>query len=184
MSSATSSATPSGRRSWQGSSPLPETGALSTIRFFPFIISPPRTAPVIRTFSGAEMSFCPSPSLFLCFSVAKSSSKSSLENLLRFSVFLRKTFSFFSAFRCRKAAKATRPIPMPASERLKAASGDCAGLQANRPRRCRFQPSVRFFAIGTKSGIALRKKKKWSCEGGWFCETKVTRSRRRAGQVS
>ena len=73
MSSATSSATPSGRRSWQGSSPLPEAGALSTIRFFPFIISPPRTAPVIRTFSGAEMSFCPSPSLFLCFSVSKSS---------------------------------------------------------------------------------------------------------------
>ena len=124
MSSATSSVTPSGRRSWQGSSPLPEAGALSTIRFFPFIISPPRTAPVIRTFSGAEMSFCPSPFLFLCFSVAKSSSKSSLENLLRFSVFLRKTFSFFSAFRWRKAAKATRPIPMSASGRLKAASGD------------------------------------------------------------
>ena len=32
--------------------------------------------------------------------------------------------NFFPAFRCRKAAKATRPIPMPASERLKAASGD------------------------------------------------------------
>ncbi len=47
---------------------------------------------------------------------------------------------------------------MPASERLKAASGDCAGLQANRPRRSRFQPSVRFSAIGTKSGIALRVK--------------------------
>ena len=44
---------------------------------------------------------------------------------------------------------------MPASERLKAASGDCAGLQANRPRRSRFQPSVRFSAIGTKSGIAF-----------------------------
>ena len=49
---------------------------------------------------------------------------------------------------------------MPASGRLKAASGDCAGLQANRPRRCRFQPSVHSFAIGTKSGIALRGKKK------------------------
>ena len=67
-----------------------------------------------------------------------------------FSVKFRKTF--FSAFRWRKAAKATRPIPMSASGRLKAASGDCAGLQANRPRRCRFQPSVRSFAIGTKSG--------------------------------
>ena len=32
-----------------------------------------------------------------------------------------------------------------------------AGLQANRPRRWRFQPFVRFPAIGTKSGIALRK---------------------------
>ena len=35
-----------------------------------------------------------------------------------------------------------------------------AGLQANRPRRSRFQSSVRFPAIGTKSGIALRGKKK------------------------
>ena len=67
-----------------------------------------------------------------------------------FSVKFRKTF--FSAFRWRKAAKATRPIPMSASGGLKAASGDCAGLQANRPRRCRFQPSGRFPAIGTKSG--------------------------------
>ena len=49
---------------------------------------------------------------------------------------------------------------MSASGRLKAASGDCAGLQANRPRRSRFQSSVRFPAIGTKSGIALRGKKK------------------------
>ena len=49
---------------------------------------------------------------------------------------------------------------MPAAGRLKAASGDCAGLQANRPRRSRFQSSVRFSAIGTKSGIALRGKKK------------------------
>ena len=48
---------------------------------------------------------------------------------------------------------------MPAAGRLKAASGDCAGLQANRPRRSRFQPSGRFPAIGTKSGIALRGKK-------------------------
>ncbi len=48
---------------------------------------------------------------------------------------------------------------MPASERLKAASGDCAGLQANRPRRSRFQPSGRSFAIGTKSGPAMREKR-------------------------
>ena len=37
--------------------------------------------------------------------------------------FRRNSF-LFSAFRWRKAAKATRPIPMPASGRLKAASGD------------------------------------------------------------
>ena len=49
---------------------------------------------------------------------------------------------------------------MPAAGRLKAASGDCAGLQANRPRRSRFQSSVRFPAIGTKSGPAMREKKR------------------------
>ncbi len=43
---------------------------------------------------------------------------------------------------------------MSASGHLKAASGDYAGLQANRPRRSRFQPSLRFLAIGTKSGIS------------------------------
>ena len=48
---------------------------------------------------------------------------------------------------------------MAASESLKAASGDCAGLQANRPRRSRFQPSGRSFAIGTKSGPAMREKR-------------------------
>ena len=92
---------------------------------------------------------------FLCFSAAKSS-KSPRSPFL-FSEKCQKTF--FPAFRWRKAAKATRPIPMPASERLKAASGDCAGLQANRPRRSRFQPSVRSFAIGTKSGPAMREKR-------------------------
>ena len=51
---------------------------------------------------------------------------------------------------------------MSASESLKAASGDCAGLQANRPRRSRFQPSARFSAIGTKSGIAMREKRRRS----------------------
>ena len=141
MSSATSSGTPSGRRSWQGSSPLPEAGALSTIRFSPFIISPPRTAPVIRTFFGAEISFCPSPPLF------------------RLSGNCPQPF-FFSAFRWRKAAKATRPIPLSASERLKAASGDCAGLQANRPRRCRFQPFRPLFRHRNQVGNRLAEKRK------------------------
>ena len=72
----------------------------------------------------------------------------------------KETLFSFAAFRWRKAAKATRPIPMSASERLKAASGDCAGLQANRPRRSRFQPSVRFLAIETQSGPAMREKKR------------------------
>ena len=59
---------------------------------------------------------------FLCFSVAKSSKKP-LDVLFRLP---EKTSekTFFPAFRWRKAAKATRPIPMPASERLKAASCD------------------------------------------------------------
>ena len=35
-----------------------------------------------------------------------------------------------------------------------------AGLQANRPRRWRFQPSVRFLAIETQSGPAMREKKR------------------------
>ena len=46
-----------------------------------------------------------------------------------------------------------------------------AGLQANRPRRCRFQPSVRSFAIGTKSGPALRKKERRTA--GWRFQEKL-----------
>ena len=92
------------------------------------------------------MILCPKTKNFFCTFGAKSTRK--------------KLFFILTAFRWRKAAKATRPIPMSASGHLKAASGDYAGLQANRPRRCRFQPSVRFFAIGTKSGIALRGKNK------------------------
>jgi len=98
---------------------------------------------------------------------------------------LAENFFFFLCFSVSKSSK-SHPTDSDVGVR-KAESGVgrlSAGLQANRPRRSRFQPSVRFSAIGTKSGIALRKKKKWSCEGGWFCETKVTRSRRRAGQVS
>ncbi|WP_308662937.1 hypothetical protein [uncultured Alistipes sp.] len=106
---------------------------------------------------------------FLCFSVAKSSKKP-LDVLFRLP---EKTSekTFFPAFRWRKAAKATRPIPMAASGRLKAASGDCAGLQANRPRRSCFQPSGRFPAIGTKSGIALRKKERRTA--GWRFQEKL-----------
>ena len=120
---------------------------------------------MIRTFSGAEMSFWPSPPLFRCFSMAKSSKKP-LEVLLRLSEKTsEKTFSFFSAFRWRKAAKATRQIPMAASGRLKAASGDFAGLRANRPLCWRFQPPVRFPAIGTKSGITMREKRGYRYRG-------------------
>ena len=143
MSSATSSATPSGRRSWQGSSPLPGPCRQFVFHnsFFPFIISPPRTAPVIRTFSGAEMSFYPSPSLFLCFSVSKSS----------------KSHPTDSDVGVRKSESGVGRL--------------FAGLQANRPRRCRFQPSVHSFAIGTKSGIALRKKERRTA--GWRFQEKL-----------
>ncbi len=89
------------------------------------------------------------------------SNKKPLEVLLHLSEKTsEKLFLFLTAFQWRKAAKATRPIPLSASGRLKAASGDYAGLQANRPRRWRFQPSGRSFAIGTKSGITLRRKEK------------------------
>ena len=89
------------------------------------------------------------------------SNKKPLEVLLHLSEKTsEKLFLFLTAFQWRKAAKATRPIPLSASGGLKAASGDYAGLQANRPRRWRFQPSGRSFAIGTKSGITLRRKKR------------------------
>ena len=55
-----------------------------------------------------------------------------------------KTLFFFSAFRWRKAAKATRPIPMAASGRLKAASGDCSRVcKQTVPSACAFsRPSA------------------------------------------
>jgi len=84
------------------------------------------------------------------------SNKKPLEVLLHLSEKTsEKLFLFLTAFQWRKAAKATRPIPLSASGGLKAASGDYAG-----PRRWRFQPSGRSFAIGTKSGITLRRKKR------------------------
>ena len=186
MSSATSSAIPSGRRSWQGSSPLPETG----ICIVNFLCRPWRHHESALSFDAEkEGAGCGASAtgwrigLILrapCSAAARAIPRKTTcggfwyfwpqkykkkkvcgncdfpEPSQTFSVKFRKTF--FSAFRWRKAAKATRPIPMSASGRLKAASGDCAGLQANRPRRSRFQPFVRFSAIGTKSGIALRVK--------------------------
>jgi len=55
---------------------------------------------VIRTFSGAEMSFYPSPSLFLCFSVAKSS-KSHPKSFCSFWKKRLKHFFFFTALKLR-----------------------------------------------------------------------------------
>ena len=49
---------------------------------------------------------------------------------------------------------------MSASERLKAASGDCAGLQANRPRRSRFQPFRPLFRHRNQVGNRLAEKRK------------------------
>ncbi len=91
-------------------------------------------------------------------------STSSFRNSLRFSEKRQKDFFFFPAFRWRKAAKATRPIPMPASGRLKAASGDCS-------RVCKQTvPAAHAFSRPSASppsepnrGLALRRKENWSC---------------------
>ena len=172
MSSATSSAIPSGRRSWQGSSPLPETG----ICIVNILCRPWRHHESALSFDAEkEGAGCGASAtgwrIGLILRAPCSAAGRTLPRRTTCGGFWyfwpqkykKETLFSFSAFRCRKAAKATRPIPMSASERLKAASGDCAGLQANRPRRCRFQPSVRFFAIGTKSGPALRKKENQTC---------------------
>ena len=172
MSSATSSVTPSGRRSWQGSSPLPETG----ICIVNILCRPWRHHESALSFDAEkEGAGCDASvtgwriGLILrapCSAAGRAlPRKTTCGGFWYFwpQKYKKETLFSFSAFRCRKAAKATRPIPMSASERLKAASGDCAGLQANRPRRWRFQPSVRSFAIGTKSGPALRKKENQTC---------------------
>ena len=166
MSSATSSATPSGRRSWQGSSPLPETGICivnilcrpwrhheSALSFdaekegagcgasvtgwrIGLILRAPcsaadRTLPR-KTTCGGFWYFWPQKyikNFFLCFSMAKSS----------------KSHTTDSDVGVRKAESGVGRLS--------------AGLQANRPRRSRFQPSVRFSAIGTKSGNAWREQR-------------------------
>ena len=96
--------------------------------------------------------------LFLCFSAAKSSKKP-LDALLRLS---EKLFSFL----CFSVAKSSKSHPTDSDVGVRKAESGVgrlfAGLQANRPRRCRFQPSARFSAIGTKSGIAMREKRRRS----------------------
>ena len=171
MSSATLSVTPSGRRSWQGSSPLPETG----ICIVNILCRPWRHHESALSFDAEkEGAGCGASATGWRIGLILRAPCSAADRTLPRKTtcggfwyfwpqkYKKETLFSFSAFRWRKAAKATRPIPMSASERLKAASGDCAGLQANRPRRSRFQPSVRSFAIGTKSGIALREKE---CRG-------------------
>ena len=77
-----------------------------------------------------------------------------------FSVKFRKTF--FSAFRCRKAAKATRPIPMSASGRLKAASGDYSRVcKQTVPAAVAFSPPSAFSpSEPSRGGVAYKKIKK------------------------
>ena len=85
------------------------------------------------------------------------SSKKPLETLLRLS---EKLFSF----PCFSVAKSSKSHTTDSDVGVRKAESGVgrlfAGLQANRPRRSRFQPSVRFFAIGTKSGHAMREKKR------------------------
>jgi len=64
-------------------------------------------------------------------------------------------------FLCFSVAKSSKSHPTDSDGGVRKAESGVgrlfAGLQANRPRRSRFQLSVRSFAIGTKSGIAWRK---------------------------
>ena len=66
-------------------------------------------------------------------------------------------------FLCFSVAKSSKSHPTDSDVGIRKAESGVgrlsAGLQANRPRRSRFQSSVRFPAIGTKSGIALRVKR-------------------------
>ena len=194
MSSATSSATPSGRRSWQGSSPLPETG----ICIVNILCRPWRHHESALSFDAEkEGAGCGASAtgwrIGLILRAPCSAAGCALPRRTTcggFWYFWPQKYKGKTLFHsnCFSVAKSSKSHPTDSDvgvRRTESGVGRLfAGLQANRPRRSRFQPFVRFPAIGTKSGIALRKKKKWSCEGGWFCETKVTRSRRRAGQVS
>ena len=75
-----------------------------------------------------------------------------------FSVKFRKTF--FSAFRWRKAAKATRPIPMSASGRLKAASGDYLRVcKQTVPAAVAFSPPSAFSPSEPSRGSPCGKKR-------------------------
>ena len=194
MSSATSSVTPSGRRSWQGSSPLPEAGICivnilcrpwrhheSALSFdaekegagcdasvtgwrIGLILRAPCSAAgralPRKTTCGGFWYFWPqkykketlfSFSAFRCRKAAKSLSKS-------FYAFRKKLF-----FPCFSMAKSSKSHPTDSDvgvRRTESGVGRLfAGLQANRPRRWRFQPFVRFPAIGTKSGIAWREQR-------------------------
>ncbi len=158
MSSATSSVTPSGRRSWQGSSPLPETGICivnilcrpwrhheSALSFdaekegagcgasvtgwrIGLILRAPCSAAARalpwKTTCGGFWYFWPQKYMnnLFSFPLLFGGEKQQKASRSPFTPFGKN--SFFPAFRWRKAAKATRPIPMSASERLKAASGD------------------------------------------------------------
>ena len=133
MSSATSSATPSGRRSWQGSSPLPETG----ICIVNILCRPWRHHESALSFDAEkEGAGCGASvtgwriGLILrapCSAAARAlPRKTTCGGFWYFwpQKYMNNLFSFPLLFGGEKQQKATRPIPMSASESLKAASGD------------------------------------------------------------
>ena len=193
MSSATSSVTPSGRRSWQGSSPLPETG----ICIVNILCRPWRHHESALSFDAEkEGAGCgASVTGWRIGLILRAPCSAAPRTLPRrttcrgFWYFWPQKYKGKTLFHsnCFSVAKSSKSHPTDSDvgvRRTESGVGRLRGFASKPSPPLALSASARFFAIGTKSGIALRKKKKWSCEGGWFCETKVTRSRRRAGQVS
>ena len=194
MSSATSSVTPSGRRSWQGSRPLPETG----ICIVNILCRPWRHHESALSFDAEkEGAGCGASAtgwrigLILrapCSAAARALPRKTtcggfwyfwpqkyMNNLFSFPLLFggekqqkasRSPFTPFgknSFFPCFSMAKSSKSHPTDSDVGVRKSESDVgrlsAGLQANRPRRSRFQPSVRFSAIGTKSGNAWREQR-------------------------
>ena len=194
MSSATSSATPSGRRSWQGSSPLPETGICivnilcrpwrhheSALSFdaekegagcgasvtgwhIGLILRAPCSAAARalprKTSCGGFWYFWPQKYMnnLFSFPLLFGGEKQQKASRSPFTPFGKN--SFFPCFSMAKSSKSHPTDSDVGVRRTESGVGRLfAGLQANRPRRCRFQPSVHSFAIGTKLGPAYRKRR-------------------------
>ena len=194
MSSATSSVTPSGRRSWQGSSPLPETGICivnilcrpwrhheSALSFdaekegagcgasatgwrIGLILRAPCSAAARalprKTTCGGFWYFWPQKYMnnLFSFPLLFGGEKQQKASRSPFTPFGKN--SFFPCFSMAKSSKSHTTDSDVGVRKAESGVGRLsAGLQANRPRRSRFQPSVRFSAIGTKSGNAWREQR-------------------------